>query len=85
LVAQIFGGGHPSDQQYAGKPNIGQENVEAARKVLSRRGIKVVSEDVGGHLGRKIAFEIETGNVAVLRVQDIRESDWHFSDEWRGE
>ena len=73
IVAQIFGGGSPEE---ATGDDIGAQNVEAARQVLVRRSIKVVSEDVGGEIGRKIVFDIGTGHVAVLRVQKIRESDW---------
>jgi len=80
MMAQIFGGSHPEGGKYVKKRNIGNENIEVARKVLKSKRIKVVSEDIGGHMGRKIAFDVETGNVAVLRVLDIRDSDWHFDE-----
>ena len=74
LVAQIYGGGRP--EELRGR-DMGAENVEFARRLLSRKGIKVVSEDVGGTLGRKIIFDTASGRVAVLKVDSIRQSDWY--------
>ena len=73
LHAQIFGGGSP--MQINGK-TVGKENVEVAKQFLSHIGIKVVSEDVGGNMGRKILFDTATGQVAVLKVQQLRKDDW---------
>ena len=50
--------------------------MSVARRALSRRGIRVASEDVGGSLGRKIVFDTGSGQVAVLKVRNIRKSDW---------
>jgi len=74
LVAQIFGGGNRRENP---GNSSGEENVSAARAVLRKKKIKVVSEDVGGGLGRKIAFDTSTGKVGVLKVQNLRSSDWH--------
>ena len=57
IVAQIFGGGYPEGRS---GDNVGKKNVEMARKVLERKNIKVVSEDIGGSMGRKIAFDMVT-------------------------
>jgi chemotaxis protein CheD len=73
LQAQIFGGGYMQD----GDRETGPQNVEVARRMLKRHSIEIVSEDVGGGLGRKIVFDTGTGQVAVLKVQQIRQSDWH--------
>lgn len=73
LVAQIFGGGGQGDRNGTG---MGSRNVEVARSILARRNIKVASEDVGGMMGRKIVFDIGTGHVAVLKVHQIRQTDW---------
>ncbi len=73
IVAQILGGGFPED----GKgPDIGAKNVAVAREILGRRSISVISEDVGGSMGRKIVFDTGTGQCVVLKVHSIRESDW---------
>lgn len=52
------------------------ENVRVARRILARRGISVVSEDVGGSLGRKVIFDISNGEIAVLKIRQVRRSDW---------
>jgi chemotaxis protein CheD len=57
--------------------DIGKENIAMARQVLRRMGISIVSEDVGGELGRKIVFNTLTSDVAVLKTEGIRKSDWY--------
>lgn len=74
LVAQILGGGAP--EHVAGE-HVGSQNVNIAREVLTKKGIKIIAEDTGGHIGRKIVFDTTSGELAVLRVHKLRESDWH--------
>jgi len=74
VVAQIVGGGCPENEA---PPHVGDDNARVAREVLSRKGITIVSEDIGGHLGRKLVFDIGTGQLAVLKVHKIRDTDWH--------
>ena len=81
IVAQIFGGGAPEGAEWDDVREIGERNVEAARRVLSNRRIKVVGEDVGGLMGRKVMFDIGSGHVAVLKVHEIRKSDWHRGED----
>jgi chemotaxis protein CheD len=72
LEAQIFGGACPH-----GRSNTtGKKNAELARDILKRRGVRVVSEDTGGMLGRKIVFDTSTGQTAVLKVHQLRIEDW---------
>lgn len=73
LQAQIMGGGSPEG---VGGDHMGARNVQAARDVLRKKGIQVVAEDVGGHVGRKVHFDTTTGQVVVLKTRDIRQSDW---------
>ncbi|MBI1319515.1 MAG: hypothetical protein GC168_11300 [Candidatus Hydrogenedens sp.] len=72
LRAQIIGGAAAGP----GEEEVGKDNVSAARGVLERAGIPIASEDVGGLLGRKVAFDVTSGQVAVLKVHQLRESDW---------
>ncbi|MBX7255034.1 MAG: chemotaxis protein CheD [Candidatus Hydrogenedentes bacterium] len=74
VVAQVLGGGAPEDAQANW---IGDQNVSIAREILARKGIRIVSEDVGGSVGRKIVFDTGTGEIAVLKVQKLRSSDWY--------
>jgi len=73
LKAQIYGGGYLETN---GDRGVGEENVRVARMVLARKGITVVSEDVGGTMGRKIMCDVGTGHVAVLKVHKLRDTDW---------
>ena len=60
ITAKIFGGAkliQNSDQ------NIGQNNIQKARTLLSERNIQIVSEKVGGHKGYKIDFYVSSGTV----------------------
>lgn len=75
LVAQVTGGAYPEEAQGT---DLGVANIQVAREILTRRGIRVVSEDVGGSIGRKIIFDTHTGQLAVLKVHKIRSSDWFF-------
>lgn len=74
IEAQIMGGAHPKD--YRGE-DTGMENVKIAQKILERMGINVISRDVGGIQGRKIIFDTDTGNVAIIKVPKIRKDDWY--------
>ncbi len=74
IVAQILGGGAPEGVT---EPSLGARNVHAAREALSRKQIRVISEDTGGSVGRKILFDTGTGELAVLKVHRIREGDWY--------
>ncbi len=73
IVAQLFGGSYPRG---AGGQNIGEENIAVARSYLRKKDITIISEDVGGILGRKILFDTTSGHVAVLKVHSLRSHDW---------
>lgn len=73
LVAQIIGG---ACRRHCPGDTLGARNVAAAREILIRKNIHIGSEDIGGTMGRKIAFDTATGHVMVLKVFQIRESDW---------
>jgi len=67
--AKIFGGGNMfSDEDVPGALNVGRRNGEAARAMLQRRGIDVVSESLFGHGHRQIAFDVSSGHVWVRFV-----------------
>ncbi len=61
MRAAIIGGGK---HQELGE-EVGVKNVEIAKKILKRYGIKIVKEDVGGEIGRKISFNTSTGNLTI--------------------
>jgi chemotaxis protein CheD len=77
LKAHILGGGHP--EGVTGE-SLGDQNVKIAREILKNKGISIIAEDVGGSVGRKIAFDVITGHVAVLKVHKVRKEDWHTEE-----
>ena len=74
MEAQIFGGGYNPE---VSSEDVGRENIQVARKVLARKGVRVVSEDVGGERGRKVVFDTGSSEVAIMKVDRIRKGDWH--------
>lgn len=74
LEAQIFGG---ADRPGRAGTAIGQANARVARSVLAARGVRIVSEDVGGRKGRKIVFNTATNEIAVLKADNLRRGDWY--------
>ncbi|MFC1821105.1 chemotaxis protein CheD [Thermodesulfobacteriota bacterium] len=73
IVAQVFGGAY--DANFSAW-NVGLENVHMARKILSDKGIPIVSQDVGGKKGRKIIFNTRTNEIEILRVAKIHKNEW---------
>jgi chemotaxis protein CheD len=74
LEAQILGGAFNRE---ISDEDVGRANVVVARRVLGRKGIRIVSEDVGGAKGRKVVFNTGTNEVAVMKVDRLRSGDWH--------
>lgn len=73
IEAQIIGGASLQD---ISDGTLGEENVQMARKTLQRLQVPVVSEDVGGHRGRKIIYHTGTNETLVYKVDNLRDSDW---------
>ena len=74
LEAQVFGGA--CNREVCSK-DVGRENVMVAKKVLAARQVRVVSEDVGGEKGRKLVFNTDTNEIAVVKVESLRRGDWY--------
>lgn len=74
LEAQIVGGAHNPELSNL---NMGQENIKIAKKILAREKITVTSEDTGGSKGRKVVFSTHTNEIAILKVEKLRKSDWY--------
>lgn len=70
LVAKVFGGGEVIDTK-SPHFHIGERNIKLAYDVLKEERIKIVSESVGGKLGRKIIFFTHTGEVKQRYVQRV--------------
>jgi len=77
LEAQVIGGAFDSK---VCEKNIGLENTGVARSILLKKGVKVISEDTGGKIGRKIMFNTLTGEIVVIKVERLRTGDWYPYD-----
>jgi len=74
MEAQIFGGACLENNP---NENIGEKNIAIARYILEKMNVRIVSEDTGGTMGRKIVFDTTSGHIAVLKVRRLRHTDWH--------
>ncbi|MDR2934612.1 MAG: chemotaxis protein CheD [Candidatus Adiutrix sp.] len=75
LEAQIFGGGEAPGATIREK--TGYRNVQMARRLLKKSGIRVVSEDVGGVKGRRLIFHTGTNEALVMKTHRIRRGDFY--------
>lgn len=68
LVAKIFGGGNIIEASTA-QFMIGERNIALAKDMLKDLKIQIVSQSVGGNLGRKIQFNTATGEVKQKMIE----------------
>ncbi len=71
LQALLIGGAQMFPMGNASIASIGDQNVQAARRVLAERGIPIVFEDTGGTAGRSVVYCNATGKVDVKTLQAI--------------
>jgi chemotaxis protein CheD len=74
IKAQIFGG---STSEASECIQIARENILVAKKALVKFRIEVISEDVGGRMGRKVVYNSFKNEAIVYKVNDLRSSDWY--------
>ena len=67
LQAKVFGGAAVIEAFRGREGHLGSSNVELARARLNEHGIPIVAEDVGGHRGRKVIFQTDSG-IALVRL-----------------
>ena len=70
MVAKIAGGAKMFATSAASLPNmnVGENNIEAARKAFKEFGISIIAEDVGLNYGRTIEFFAEDGKLKIKSV-----------------
>jgi chemotaxis protein CheD len=72
IKGRCFGGGSVLRFRQS-DGNIPEANIRFIRKYFDLENIPLVSEDLGGVLGRKIYFFIPEGRVLLKRLKDINE------------
>jgi chemotaxis protein CheD len=75
LVAQLVGGAFLAASKDS--EQIALANVEVSRRFLKSKNIRIISEDIGGNLGRKLTFFTELNEMLVAKTERIRESDYY--------
>jgi two-component system chemotaxis response regulator CheB len=68
ILAKIYGGGAVVGHLNTGF-KVGERNIEIARRILKQHNIRIVEDDTGGDLGRKIFLDNVTGAVEVRMIQ----------------
>ncbi len=74
IKAQIFGGAETLSPEGT---KIARENIGVAKSTLQKFGIEIISEDVGGGLGRKVVYNTLKNEAIVYKVNSLRSSDWY--------
>ncbi|MDR1619353.1 MAG: chemotaxis protein CheD [Clostridiales bacterium] len=66
LVAKMAGGAHMFATSTGNDVmKVGQRNIEICHTLLQKRGIRLLTEDTGGSVGRTIVFYCETGALTI--------------------
>jgi two-component system chemotaxis response regulator CheB len=73
FVAKVVGGASEIAGAQSGF-DIGSENIKMAKTILNHYGIKIVSEDTGGSLGRKVLFHTATHRLQVAIISPSKET-----------
>jgi chemotaxis protein CheD len=63
LVAKLVGGARMFGQ--SGSIQIGDANINATLRALESAAIPILARDLGGNHGRRICFDVATGEIAV--------------------
>lgn len=73
LSAVIAGGA----AMYTSANRVGEKNATSGRAALRRAGIRVVGMDVGGHDGRRIYLDCQSGRARSIRLnQQAEVTEW---------
>lgn len=65
---KLFGGGNMfPGHKYAGQ-SVAMRNIEAVRRLIAARGLKIKAESLGGSGYRNVIFDIARGDVWVRRA-----------------
>ena len=67
LTAKIAGGANMFPELKSDALNIGLKNVDAVKKALAAKGVRLIAEDVRGIYGRKVVFNVVNGSVRVQK------------------
>ena len=70
MEAKLLGGADVLEQS-DGRRSVGQQNIEAALKIIKQENLTLAVEDTGGPMGRKIQFYTNSGKVLLRRIKRV--------------
>ena len=65
LNAKIVGGAGMFPDVQGRSVRVGERNIEAVKEILAANNITILAEEVGGSVGRAVAFDLASGVVSV--------------------
>ena len=65
LSAKIVGGAGMFPDVQGRSVRVGERNVESIKEILAAHNITILAEEVGGSVGRSVAFDLASGIVSV--------------------
>jgi len=71
LEAKLFGGGHVLQASI----DVGDRNIEFARRWLGAEGFTIAAEDVGGESPRRVVYVPASGRVRVKHLRPLDSQD----------
>lgn len=72
IEVKLFGGSEILPHSVAGSVlTVGRQNIEVAKGLIEREGLKLCAESIGGEQGRKIHFYTHTGEIFLKRVARV--------------
>lgn len=55
----------------------GEENAHIAKEILNKYKIEIVSNDIGGKMGRKFVYDTRSSQIITLKTKHLRKIDWY--------
>jgi chemotaxis protein CheD len=75
LTAHVIGGAYLENNNES--KTISDQNINICIRFLGKLGIKIISEDTGGIMGRKLVYFSEYNEIFVAKLQKIRSTDYY--------
>jgi len=68
MVAKLVGGARMFSDYESESTGIGEQNVASIRNILKRERISLIGQDTGGHHGRSVEFQLNSGKLVVKAI-----------------
>lgn len=72
LEAKVFGGASQFGNSNSAMLNVGQRNIQLAIDLLNKENIRIIGQDVGSSLGRRILYMTNEGKAKVRNIKSTQ-------------